>query len=188
MLSAYSEETRHYILATSVKRASERAMLLEYGFGDAVSDTITIEELRARASRTAEFTHWLPRQRQFGTLQLDLLAREAYADAKPLNLNPREFGLLWRLADNPNCPVSKQMLIHDVWRMGFVPETNSIAVHMSRLRRKLAIGGLRGVIETASEGGYCLRIPEPEGKHVFKPEQSTGRTPGLALNGMSLPV
>jgi DNA-binding response OmpR family regulator len=192
VLSTYPQEVRRYILVTSVKRANERAMLLQYGFADVVSDTITIEELVARARRIAEFTHWLPRQRQFGALRLDLLAREAYAETKPLNLNPREFALLWRLADTPNCPVNKQALIQDVWRMGFVPETNSIAVHMSRLRRKLAVGSLRGIIETAPEGGYCLRVPETDSKQAVRPEQSAGRFPGQAsdpaLNRMSVPI
>ena len=193
VLAANPFEVRRYILVTGVKRASERAWLLQHGFGEVVSDTITIEELGARARRTAEFTHWLPRQRQFGELQLDLLAREAYSDEKPLNLNPREFALLWRLSDSPNRPVSKQTLIHDVWRMGFVPETNSIAVHMSRLRRKLSFGGLKGVIETASEGGYCLRVPEEErdsaGSEPAKPSSHfSDQTASKDLNRMSLPI
>src|SRR3546814_13135438 len=33
-------------------------------------------------------------------LRLGLLAREAHVGTKPLNLNPREFALLWRLADS----------------------------------------------------------------------------------------
>ena len=40
--------------------------------------------------------------------------------------------------------------------MGFVPETNSLAVHVSRLRGKLNTAGLEGLVETAPSGGYCL--------------------------------
>ncbi|WP_255405970.1 winged helix-turn-helix domain-containing protein [Novosphingobium sp. CF614] len=165
---SHSVEMRRSALVVGVRRAHERAMLLQVGFGDAVTDAVDIEELGARAGRIAELTHWLPRRRDLGGLQLDLLAREAYANGKPLNLNPREFSLLWRLAESPNHAVSKQMLIHDVWRLGFVPETNSIAVHMSRLRRKLTFVGLRGVIETAPEGGYCLRMDDAnDGREAF---------------------
>jgi hypothetical protein len=46
--------------------------------------------------------------------------------------------------------------VQDVLRLGFAPESNSIAVHLSRLRTKLAAGGLEGLIETGS-GGYRLR-------------------------------
>lgn len=162
ILSSFDYETRKYILVAGVEPAHERTTLLQIGFGDAVSLDVSIEELEARASRIAETSRWLPRSRKVGSLTLDLLAREAFGHDKPLNLNPREFALLWRLTDNVGHPVPKQSLIQDVWRMGFVPETNSIAVHMSRLRRKLAFAGLAGMIETAP-GGYCLR-PVAENK------------------------
>ena len=117
-------------------------------------------EYHARARRLLHLTSWGPRQRIIGPIRLDLLARKAFADDKTLDLHPREFGLLWRLADMPGEPVSKQTLIQDVWQLGFVPETNSIAVHMSRLRSKLSIAGLSHLV-TTTPGGYCLSLPEP---------------------------
>lgn len=153
---AVPSEIRRFIMVIGVSTACERAELLQAGFGEAVANTIEPGEFEARACRLAELTRWLPRHRRFGELELDLLVREAYGRGKTLNLNPREFALLWRLADTPGEAVSKQDLIQDVWRMGFVPETNSIAVHMSRLRRKLAFVGLSGMIGTAPAGGYCL--------------------------------
>lgn len=149
-------------MVISAATAEERVELLRVGFGEVVSEAIEPGEFEARASRLAEMICWLPRHRRFGDLELDLLAREAYGCGKSLNLNPREFALIWRLADRPGAPVSKQDLIQDVWRMGFVPETNSIAVHMSRLRRKLGFVGMSGVIATASGGGYCLIMPRKD--------------------------
>lgn len=154
------DDVRRFILVIGAAVASERAELLKAGFGEAVAEIIEPGEFEARASRLAEMTRWLPRHRRVGELELDLLARDGYGYGKPLNLNPREFALIWRLADQPGEPVSKQNLIQDVWRLGFVPETNSIAVHMSRLRRKLEFVGMSGAIANASAGGYCLRIPE----------------------------
>ncbi|MEE4453821.1 winged helix-turn-helix domain-containing protein [Novosphingobium resinovorum] len=150
------EEVRRFVFVIGACSADERTELLQVGFGEAAAGAIEPGEFEARASRLAELTHWLPRHRRLGELELDLLAREAYVRGTSLNLNPREFALIWRLADSPGAPVSKQELIHDVWRMGFVPETNSIAVHMSRLRRKLGFVGMSGIIATASAGGYCL--------------------------------
>lgn len=156
---SFPEEVRRFILVIGAATAQERAALLKAGFGEAVGEGIEPGEFEARASRLAELTRWLPRHRRIGELELDLLAREAYGYGKPMNLNSREFALIWRLGDQPGEPVSKQNLIQDVWRMGFVPETNSIAVHMSRLRRKLEFVGMSGVIATASAGGYCLMPP-----------------------------
>lgn len=158
-LARIRREVRRRVLVVGVELDHERAELLHGGFGDAVSREISLEEFGARARRVAESSRWLFRHRDIGPLKLDLLAREAFGSDRPLNLNPREFALLWRLADSLGQSVSKQSLIQDVWRMGFVPETNSIAVHMSRLRRKLSFAGLAGMIETASRG-YRLRVCE----------------------------
>ncbi|MGH6746429.1 winged helix-turn-helix domain-containing protein [Novosphingobium sp.] len=160
VLSFLPSEARRCVLVAGVGEAQDRTSLLQIGFGDVVTERIGIEELGARASRLAQFTDWLPRTRRVGRLTLDLLSREAFGDGKPLNLNPREFALIWRLADSIDQFVSKQALIYDVWRMGFVPETNSVAVHMSRLRRKLAFVGLAGIIETSPTGGYRLHMPD----------------------------
>jgi DNA-binding response OmpR family regulator len=157
VLSSLDHEARRYILVAGVEHAHQRATLLHIGFGEAVPPDISMDEYAARAGRIAESGQWLPRAREIGALKLDLLAREAFGFDKPLNLNPREFALLWRLSDNVGHVVPKQLLVQDVWRMGFVPETNSIAVHMSRLRRKLSFVGLARMVETSVGGGYRLR-------------------------------
>ena len=149
-------EDRRTMLVGGANTPEDRARLLAEGFGDAVSDDTSLEELDARARRLAHLSSWVPRRRVMATLELDLLGREATYEGKPLNLQPREFALLWRLADTPENIVDRETLVRDVWRLGFMPESNSIAVHMSRLRRKLESAGLAGLIETAHRG-YRLR-------------------------------
>jgi two-component system OmpR family response regulator len=156
-LSLHGRQSRRLILLVGINDAVDRARLLRLGFGEVMAEDVELAELEARAIRLAELEDTLPRYRRLGRLILDLLAREAFVDDRPLGLHPREFGLLWRLADTPDRPVSKQSLVKDVWRLGFVPETNSLAVHVSRLRGKLGIVGLEGLVETAPSGGYCLR-------------------------------
>ena len=103
----------------------------------------------------------LPRIRDHGRLRLDLLARDGFVGGRPLGLHPREFALIWRLADSPGIAVEKQALVSDVWRMAHVPDTNSLAVHVFRLRAKLAIVGLADLIQTAPSGGYWLMPSSP---------------------------
>ncbi|MCJ1960963.1 helix-turn-helix domain-containing protein [Novosphingobium mangrovi (ex Hu et al. 2023)] len=161
--AALSWTCRKSIMVIDIDSSRARADLLHAGIGDAIPADVCLEELDARGRLLMEAIKSLPRVRRLGRLRLDLLAREGYHEDTPLNLNPREFALIWRLAENIDRPVSKQSLIHDVWRMGFVPETNSIAVHMSRLRRKLAHVGIRDLIETIPGGGYSLRNPQTHG-------------------------
>lgn len=156
-LDLHGRLARRLVLLVGIDDAVDRARMLRLGFGEVTGEDIALPELDARARRLAALEDTLPRYRRIGRLNLDLLAREAYVDERPLGLHPREFGLLWRLADTPGRPVSKESLVRDVWRMGFVPETNSLAVHVSRLRGKLNTAGLGGVVETAPSGGYCLR-------------------------------
>lgn len=48
-------------------------------------------------------------------------------------------------------------LLHQVWWIGHDPGTNSVEVHVSRLRTKLAGAGCSHPVETAATGGYRLR-------------------------------
>ena len=98
----------------------------------------------------------LPRWRTIGALTLDLFHRDARCKGRWLALHPREFGLLWRLADSPGEIVTRRQLLRDVWRLGHDPETNSVEVHVSRLRAKLAAHGCEGVVLTDPRGGYRL--------------------------------
>jgi DNA-binding response OmpR family regulator len=102
----------------------------------------------------------LPGRREIGPLRLDLLARDGFVASRKLALHPREFALLWRLADAPGTAVAKRVLLAEVWRLGYVPDTNSLAVHVFRLRAKLAGAGLKDLVQTVPEGGYRLVAPQ----------------------------
>lgn len=147
---------RALVLLTGVDDANERARLLRLGFGDVVDSQTSLREIEARAMRIAAHAKALPRTRDIGPLRLDLFARDGFVAQRALGLHPREFALIWRLADEPGLAVSKKALVRDVWRMAHVPDTNSLAVHVFRLRAKLAIAGLAGLIKTAPTGGYFL--------------------------------
>ena len=159
-LTLYGHENRRLIMLLGVTDAGERATLLRLGFGE-VLNALDLRELEARALRLAELEVMIPRFRQIGALRLDLLAREAFVEGRPLGLHPREFGVLWRLADDPGKPLSKHRLIRDVWQLRFVPETNSLAVHVSRLRSKLRAFGIAGMLATTRDGDYLLRATPP---------------------------
>lgn len=136
--------------------AAERAAMLAHGMGEALGSRVAPAELAIRLARLTNGPPALPRQRQVGPLMLDLLHRDARAENRWLALHPREFAVLWRLADADGAPVSREALIADVWRLNHVPETNSLAVHVSRLRAKLAAARAGWLVETAPAGGYRL--------------------------------
>jgi len=152
---------RKWMAMLDVADAQERARLLRLGFGDAVRPGMPIEEFEQRLLRLVERAQALPRHRRHGSLRLDLLAREAFVAGRGVGLHPREFALLWRLADQPGEAVSPAELLGDIWRLAFRPETNSLAVHVSRLRAKLRLSGVDRLIETMPDGSYRLIDPQP---------------------------
>lgn len=156
-LAGASSTERKWIMLLEVSDTAERARMLRMGFGDALDFGTSLEELEYRVLRLTHLAQALPRYRQIGALKIDLLSREGFVAGRPLGLHPREFALLWRLADLPGEAVSPRELLSDVWRLAFRPETNSLAVHVSRLRGKLRLAGISDLIETLPDGAYRLR-------------------------------
>ncbi|MGX7896556.1 winged helix-turn-helix domain-containing protein [Tsuneonella sp. HG222] len=144
------------LLMIGVEEPAERAHLLTTGVAEAMGIEVSLGELEARARRVDEMFDRLPRQRRFGPLTLDLVHRDARCQGRWLALHPREFEVLWRLSDAPGVRVSRKQLLADVWRLAHEPETNSLAVHVSRLRAKLAQRGCENLIQTDPRGGYRL--------------------------------
>ncbi len=101
----------------------------------------------------------IPRFREAGDVTLDLFHRDGRVDDRWLGLHPREFELLWRLSEEPGVPFSKQRLLADVWRIAFEPKTNSVAVHVARVRAKLDPFGLSHILATDKLNGYYLDVP-----------------------------
>ncbi|WP_233997279.1 winged helix-turn-helix domain-containing protein [Porphyrobacter sp. HT-58-2] len=109
----------------------------------------------------------IPRFREAGDITLDLFHRDGRVDDCWLGLHPREFALMWRLAEQPGERMTRRELLAEVWRIHFEPETNSVAVHVARVRAKLEPFGLSRLIATHPDGGYFLDLPTPSGMAVL---------------------
>ena len=159
LMAANRAALRRWTLVVGIAEPAERVRLLAKGFGDVLPPDMALAEVQARARRVEEQAMCLPRWRKLAGLSLDLLQREAFYHNRPLGLHPREFLLLWRLMETAGRPVDKRELLRDVWHLSHVPETNSVAVHASRLRSKLTAGGLDGWVQSTAGGGYSLVPP-----------------------------
>ena len=144
------------LVLLAVDDPEERAGLLALGCGEALPSGTGIAELDIRARRLASLPGLLPRLRDAGPVTLDLIHRDGRVGADWLALHPREFALIWRLAESPGRAVTRRELLRDVWRLRHEPETNSVQVHVSRLRSKLAVHGLGALVATDPAGGYRI--------------------------------
>lgn len=148
---------RGLTVLTGIGQSEERARLLQMGIGDVLDPGAMPAELAARAARIVDRLSSAPLRLAVGPMVLDLTAREGFLAGRRLGLHPREFGLLWRLALSPGRPVSRQDLLAEVWHLAHRPETNSLAVHVCRLRAKLRIAGLAGIVVSTAQG-YVLQV------------------------------
>ena len=113
---------------------------------------------------------FIPRFRMAGEVTLDLFHRDGRVEDRWLGFHPREFELLWRLAESPGEPITRKQLLSDVWRIDYEPETNSLAVHVARVRAKLSAFGMADILATHPEGGYLLDAPSTAGLFRFETE------------------
>jgi DNA-binding response OmpR family regulator len=100
-----------------------------------------------------------PRFRAAGDLTLDLFHHDGRVDAEWLGLSSREFALLWRLAAAPGERLTGAQLHSEAWRIAFDAEGEGIAVHMARVRAKLAAAGLAQLVRSDAEGCHFIDLP-----------------------------
>jgi len=139
-----------------VAASATRAALIAAGADDALSDTISPAELAARLTAIVDRHGWRDGRVAIGRLQFDLNTRRAMIDARPIATMPREFDILLHLARADGGIVSRTDLLRSVWQIDFDPGTNSVEVHVCRLRK--AIERVAGIacIETVKGAGYRL--------------------------------
>ena len=88
-----------------------------------------------------------------GDVTLDASRRQASRAGRPLDLGPKEFGVLELLLSAQGRVVPAEEILERVWDEMADPFTSAVKVTMSRLRRKL---GDPPVIETVAQAGYRI--------------------------------
>lgn len=149
------------VLILSARRSvDDRVKGLEQGGDDYLTKPFALAELIARVrnllKRDASPDHKRSTLR-VQDLELDLIEREVTRGGKPIRLTTQEFVLLEFLCRNAGKVVTRSMILERVWGIRFEPETNTLDVHMSRLRSKLDNATDKPLIETLRGKGYVLR-------------------------------
>src|SRR5258707_12524830 len=134
-----SKGVRTPVLILSAKASvDDRVRGLQAGGDDYLTKPFAFSELLARvqalirrATQTPE-----PTRLTVGDLTLDLLSREVKRGSERIELQPREFALLEYLMRHPNRPVTKTMILEDIFDYSFDPQTNGVDVLVHRLRGK----------------------------------------------------
>lgn len=96
-----------------------------------------LARVRAMLRRAAQSTNEKSPIIQFGSIQVDLVARAVTRDNELIHLTPIEYRLLVYLVGHPGKVLTHQQLLRGVWGQAYIDNNPSLRVFMANLRHKL---------------------------------------------------
>lgn len=153
------------IIVLSAKAGLEdRVNVLRLGADDFIPKPFDNTEVLARVEAQ------LRRYKQFGQeggacvlthgdLRLDRDAVSVTAAGQPVSLTAREFHILTLLMEHPKKVFTREQLYQQVWGGEYFGDDNTVNVHISNLRSKLAKASPREYIKTVWGIGFKLADP-----------------------------
>ncbi len=144
------------IILTALDQVSDRIEGLNAGADDYLVKPFDLAELSARIGSVGRRYSGNPNPIiRHGALDIDLAARSIYRDGKSVQLTAREWALFETFLSRPNQLLSKAQLEEKLYAFDTEVDSNTIEVHVSRLRKKLGAK----LIETERGMGYRLGKP-----------------------------
>src|SRR5579864_6617212 len=116
----------------------DKVLLLEIGADDYLVKPFGTRELLARIR--AVLRRASPAARKlvhFGEVEVDLERRVVTRRGKELKLTPAEYNLLTYFLQDPDRPLTRDMILNSVWGYESFPNTRTVDAHVVRLRQKL---------------------------------------------------
>ena len=93
------------------------------------------------------------------TLFPRIASGEMFGPDTEVDLRPKEFDLLWALAEAAGRVVRRERLMDDVWDEHWYGSTKTLDIHIWALRRKLDAPDSPSRISTVRGVGYRLEAP-----------------------------
>lgn len=144
------------LMLTAASAPGDRVSGLTLGADDYLAKPFHFPELilriRALARRRPDAR---PRRLSAAGIEMDPVRRTAVRDGRDLSLSVKEFAVLEALLQASPGFLSAEKLLEQVWDENADPFTNTVAVTMGRLRRKL---GDPPVIVTTPGVGYRIDL------------------------------
>ncbi len=164
------ESTVPILMLTARSDEMDRVLGLELGADEYVIKPVGLRELLARIKamlRRTQMTTHRPaspggdRQEviEAGPLKMNSASREAIWHGQDLDLRPKEFDLLFYLAQNHGRVLTRASLLEGVWGYDYVGDVRTVDVHIRWIREKLEREPSKPrYIQTMRGTGYKLAL------------------------------
>src|SRR5579871_4189255 len=130
--------TTPIIVLSAVGEEIDKVLLLEIGADDYVVKPFGSRELMARIRAVLRRAPSEPeRALAFGDVEVDLERRVVKRRGNEIKFTPAEYNLLTFFLQNPDRPLSRDMILNSVWGYESFPNTRTVDAHVVRLRQKL---------------------------------------------------
>lgn len=148
------------IMLTARNEEYDKLLGFNLGADDYVPKPFSPKELLARVKAVLKRTGDKQAETSlvFQGLSIDPAARTVLTDGTPVNLPPKEFDLLLKLAQNEHIVLSREQLLNKVWGIAYYGDTRTVDTHVKSLRDHL--GSYRHIIKTVWGVGYKFEYPE----------------------------
>lgn len=128
----------------------------EMGVDDYVTKPFSPKEVMARVTAILKRGRAKTRVIKSDGLEIDTAGRNVYVDGEKAEMTPKEYELLFYLAENAGIAVSREKLLTDVWGYDFFGDDRTVDTHVKMLRASL--GKYRDKIVTLRGLGYKLEL------------------------------
>src|SRR3982074_861910 len=148
------------LILSALGAVDDRVRGLRAGGDDYLTKPFDLVELIARIEALLRRpAASLEAKLKVGPLELDLIERTAKRGDRSIELLPREFRLLEYMMRRKDQTLTRAMLLEEVWKYKFVPQTNLADGHMGRLRHKVDAQHEPPMIQSVRGVGFILRAP-----------------------------
>lgn len=148
------------LMLTARNAVDDRVEGLDAGADDYLVKPFDLAELLARLRallRRRTFVDGDESLLRFEDLTLNPQTREVFRGARKIELTRIEFDLLELFLNHPRQVLTREQILDLVWGYNFDSGTNSLAVYVGYLRRKLEESGESRLLHTVRGVGYALR-------------------------------
>lgn len=138
------EKVMPIIVISAKTSLDDKVNVLRLGADDFVGKPFNVDEVLARVQaqlrRYTEFaeTQENPKILKYKNIVLINESREASVNDNLVNLTLREYDILELLMSNPKKVFTRANIFQSVWKSEFLGDDNTVNVHVSNLRSKLA--------------------------------------------------